>query len=81
MIVKEAPRLAITTNEKLTPWDDDWHMVRVERNIDTGTIKVYFDDMSTPHMEAADKNFGVGRIGIGSFDDLNEFDDIVVRKL
>jgi hypothetical protein len=81
MIVKEAPRLAMTKNERLTPWDDQWHSVRVERNIGTGSIKVYFDDMTTPHMEVVDKNFGAGRIGIGSFDDLNEFDDVVVRKL
>ena len=30
-------------------------------------------------MEVADTTFGRGRIGIGSFDDLNEFDDIVLR--
>ena len=80
MIVNEAPRLAVTKNERLTPWDDQWHTVRVERNVDSGTIKAYFDDMTTPHMEVIDKNFKVGRIGIGSFDDLNEFDDLVVRK-
>ncbi|MFK8114269.1 MAG: hypothetical protein AB8B91_18860 [Rubripirellula sp.] len=81
MIVKEAPRLALTKNEALTPWDDQWHTVRVERNIESGSIKVYFDDMSKPHMQVDDKRFGKGRIGIGSFDDLNEFDDLVVRKL
>ncbi len=81
MIVKEAPRLAMTKNEKRTPWDDQWHNVKVERNVESGSIKVYFDDMTTPHMEVADKNFTKGQIGIGSFDDLNEFDDIVVRRL
>jgi len=80
MIVKEAPRLAMTKNEKLTPWDDAWHTVRVSRDLKAGTIKVYFDDMKTPHMQVTDRTFGVGRIGIGSFDDLNEFDDIVVRQ-
>lgn len=80
MIVKEAPRLAMTKNQRLTPWDDDWHTVRLERNIDSGAIKVYFDDMTTPHMQVVDKNFGAGRLGIGSFDDLNEFDELVVRK-
>jgi hypothetical protein len=80
MIVKEAPRLAMTENERLTPWDDDWHTVRVSRNIDSGTIKVYFDDLQSPHMQVTDKTFAKGRIGIGSFDDLNEFDEIVVRK-
>ncbi|WP_146403471.1 hypothetical protein [Planctomycetes bacterium CA13] len=80
MIVKEAPRLALTENEKLTPWNDDWHTVRLERNSKTGSIKVFFDDMQTPHMEVIDKTFSKGRVGIGSFDDMNEFDDVVVRK-
>lgn len=80
MIVKEAPRLALTKNEKLTPWDDQWHTVKVSRNLVDGTIKVYFDDMNKPHMEVVDRNFGAGRVGIGSFDDLNAFDDIVIRE-
>ncbi len=76
MIVKEAPRLALTKNEKPTPWDDEWHTVKLERRLGDGTINVYFDDMKTPHMSVKDATFGSGRIGIGSFDDLNEFDDI-----
>ena len=79
MIVNEAPRKALTENETLTPWDDNWHTVRVTRNIGDGTIKVFFDDMEKPHMEVKDGTFTKGRIGIGSFDDLNEFDDVVVR--
>jgi hypothetical protein len=79
MIVKEAPRRAMTDNRKPTPWDDQWHTVRVVRNVEQGTIQVYFDDMEHPHMEVVDKTFAEGRIGIGSFDDMNEFDDIVVR--
>jgi len=80
MIVKEAPRMAITDNQKPTPWDDQWHRVRVVRHAESGVIKVFFDDMTTPHMEVVDKNFTSGRIGIGSFDDLNEFDNVVIRK-
>lgn len=81
MIVKEAPRLALTTNQQRTPWDDQWHDVRVVRNTETGSIKVYFDDMTMPQMEVVDRTYTTGRVGIGSFDDLNEFDDVVVRKL
>ena len=80
MIVQEAPRLALTNNQRLTPWDDQWHTVRLKRDIESGLIQVFFDDMDTPHMEVTDKRFGEGRIGIGSFDDLNEFDDVVVRS-
>ena len=79
MIVNEAPRVAITNNQKKTPWDDDWHTVQLIRDSKQGTIQVFFDEMQTPHMEVVDKTFTEGRIGIGSFDDLNEFDDIVVR--
>jgi len=78
MIVKVAPGLAITKNEKKTPWTSDWHQVKVVRDSKKGTIEIYFDDMETPHMKAVDKTFGKGRIGIGSFDDMNDFDDIKV---
>ena len=64
MIVKEAPRLALTKNEKLTPWDNDWHNVLVRRDIDSGKIEVFFDDMETPHMSVFDQTFGAGRIGL-----------------
>lgn len=76
MIVNGAPRIAITKNEKRVPWDDDWHTVKLVRDSQKGTIEIYFDDMKTPHMKAEDTNFGKGRIGIGSFDDMNDFDDV-----
>ena len=79
MIVKDAPRKAITENKTRTPWTDQWHKVKLVRDSTQGTIEVYFDDMDTPHMKAVDKTFGKGRIGIGSFDDMNDFDDIKIR--
>ena len=78
MIVENAPRKAITENEEHTPWTNEWHQVKLVRDTAKGTIEVYFDDMKTPHMKAIDKTFGKGRIGIGSFDDMNDFDDIKV---
>ncbi|WP_146414303.1 hypothetical protein [Crateriforma conspicua] len=80
MIVNDADRLALTENEKTVPWDDDWHTVKLVRDTTKGSIDVYFDDMQSPHLSVVDKTFGKGRIGIGSFDDLNEFDQIVIRK-
>ncbi|NNE00007.1 MAG: hypothetical protein HKN47_22030 [Pirellulaceae bacterium] len=80
MIVHEAPRKALTKNERLTPWDDNWHNVKLIRDVQSGSIQVFFDDMDSPHMQVNDKTFADGRVGIGSFDDLNEFDDVVVRK-
>lgn len=80
MIVNEAPRTPLTENERRTPWTDEWHTVKVVRDIESGTISVHFDDMLKPHMQISDKTFGKGRIGIGSFDDLNEFDAIVIKQ-
>ncbi|MFY9253466.1 MAG: hypothetical protein WAO83_08430 [Fuerstiella sp.] len=77
MIVKDAPRLALTENKNLTPWKNEtWHRVKLSRNSTSGEIKVYFDDMQKPYMEVTDKTFSKGRIGIGSFDDMNDFDEI-----
>ena len=75
-IVKDAPRAPITQNKNPTPWDDQWHHVQLVRKLAEGTIEVYFDDMSKPLITATDKTFGKGRVGIGSFDDMNDFDDI-----
>lgn len=76
MIVNDAARKPLTENKKLVPWDDQWHTVKVVRDSDEGTIEVYFDDMQSPHMTVVDKTFAKGQIGLGSFDDMNDFDDI-----
>ena len=76
MIVNGEPRKAITENKKPTPWDDQWHDIKVVRDSTSGVIEIYFDDMDTPHMKATDKTFGKGRVGIGSFDDMDDFDAI-----
>ena len=76
MIVNNAPRKAMTANENPIPWGDGWHLVKVVRDSKKGTIEIYFDDMEKPVMSTEDKTFGKGRIGIGSFDDRNDFDDV-----
>jgi hypothetical protein len=78
MIVNEAPRTPLTDNKNPVPWTDDWHQVKVVRRIETGAIEIFFDDMTKPIMTATDKTFGKGRVGIGSFDDMNDFDDVKV---
>lgn len=78
LIVQEAPRRPLTQNTKPIGWDDGWHRVRVARNLASGSIQVYFDDMENPHMEIVDRTFGAGGVGIGSFDDCNEFDNVVL---
>lgn len=76
-IVNDAPRTKISTKTTDgTPWDDAWHDVRIVRRAAEGTIEVYFDDLDEPAMTAADAAFAAGQIGIGSFDDTAEFDDL-----
>ena len=81
MIVNGEPRRPLTENKKEVPWDDKWHTVKVTRVVESGKAEVFFDDMTSPLMSIVDKTFGEGRIGIGSFDDMNEFDDIVVSAV
>ncbi len=73
MIVDGAPRRPLTKNTKPVPWDDQWHSVKLVRNVASGRIAVYFDDLETPLMETTDTTFTSGRVGIGSFDDMNDF--------
>jgi hypothetical protein len=79
MIVDGAPRRPLTDNKKEVPWSDGWHWVQVERNVKSGTIRVYFDDMTQPLYEVVDKSFGKGLVGFGSFDDKNAFDDLSLQ--
>lgn len=78
-LVNDAPRVKIASKTTDgTDWGatNSWHKVRIERTVADGMIKVFFDDMKTPIMEASDTHFDVGRIGFGSFDDTGRFDNI-----
>lgn len=79
-IVNGEDRKMITENKtKGTPWKEGWHTVRVKRRVADGLIEVYFDNMETPRMVAHDKTFLTGPIGIGTFDDHGNFDDLELR--
>ncbi|HUF63402.1 MAG TPA: hypothetical protein VMN36_15105 [Verrucomicrobiales bacterium] len=80
-LVRDAPRIKISTKTtEGTPWKDgEWHRVRVERRVESGLIRVFFDDMETPVMEAEDRSFLWGKIGLGSFDDRGMWDDVEVQ--
>jgi hypothetical protein len=76
-IVNAADRKKIST--RTTPgtnWTDGWHNVKVVRSVADGTINVYFDDMKNPVMTAKDTTFTWGRVGVGSFDDTGNWDDV-----
>lgn len=79
-IVNDKPRTKISlTSTAGTDWTDNWHQLKVIRRVADGTIEVYFDDMKTPVMTAKDDHFQWGQIGLGTFDDTADFDDLVVR--
>ncbi len=74
-LVNNAPRVNIATR---TTDGVRWgsgirHRIRIERTLTDGAIRVFFDDMNTPIMEAVDKTFGFGYVGIGSFDNSCKF--------
>ena len=78
-IVNGAPRQKISMKTSGgTPWDDEWHPVKVVRRIRDGSIEVYFDDMKTPVMTARNKTFLRGQVGVGSFDDTGDWTNVKV---
>ncbi len=79
-LVNDEARVSIATERTDgTDWGKpEFHTVRIERDTESGTITVYFDDMKKPIMKAEDKNFAWGSIGFGSFDDVGHFDNIKI---
>jgi hypothetical protein len=79
-IVNGADRKKISTKTtEGTNWTDGWHTIKVVRRVADGTIEVYFDDLKTPAMTAKDKTFTWGRVGVGSFDDTGNWDDVKIH--
>ena len=79
-IVNGAARLKISlTSTTGTNWDDNWHTVRVAHQPADGTIEIFYDDLTKPVMTAKDKTFAGGQIGVGTFDDTSDWDDVFVR--
>jgi len=79
-IVNGADRMMISTKTtEGTNWTDDWHHVKVVRKVADGTMEVFLDDMKTPVQTATNKTFLWGQVGVGSFDDLGNFDNFVLR--
>lgn len=81
-IVNNAPRTNLTKSTKGIPWKNgQFHKLKIVRDVASGKIDVYFDDMETPAKSTVDKTFTWGQIGIGSFDDRGYFDDIELRGI
>ncbi|MFN0053874.1 MAG: hypothetical protein ACKV0T_16975 [Planctomycetales bacterium] len=78
-IVNNEPRRKISTQTSTgTNWTDDWHHARIVRRVASGSIEVFFDNMEKPVMKAVDETFTWGQVGVGSFDDTGDFDDILL---
>jgi hypothetical protein len=77
-VVNNSDRKAITTTRaKALPLKPNhWHQIKLVRDASSGSIKVWFEDQVV--LEASDKTFGKGRIGLGSFDDLGAFRKVVI---
>lgn len=78
-LVNDADRRRIDEpNPRAYLTDQAWHQVRLERNPDTGSIAVFFDDHATPVLAATDRTLTWGRVGVGSFDETAEFRNVEV---
>ncbi len=78
-LVNDEPRVAIASQTtKGIDWAQSWHTIRIRRELATGIIAIYFDDLETPIMLATDQHFPDGLIGFGSFDDTGMVDEIKV---
>jgi len=55
----------------------NWQAIRVEHAA-AGTIRVFVDNLVTPHLTANDTTYPAGALAFGSFDDRALFDDVVV---
>lgn len=77
-VVNKADRKSITTQRSQTlPWQPDhWHQIKLVRDASSGSMKVWFDDQVV--LQASDKTFSKGHIGLGSFDDIGAFRKVIV---
>lgn len=80
-LVNDADRKSITSHGAATlPWKPEtWHKVRIDRNLKTSSIVVWFDGVEV--LRATDATLGKGEIGIGSFDDLGSFRKLALSPL
>lgn len=76
-LVDNANRRRIDTgNRKPLIKDQEWHHIKVERNVENGKIKVFVDNSFNSALQTTDKTILSGRIGLGSFDDTAEFKNL-----
>ena len=60
--------------------DDAWHTVRIVRKVQPDRTEVFMDGSKEPLFTATGSQFPCGAVGIGSFDETGDFDDIRLRS-
>jgi len=76
-MVDGAPRRRIAGTEAAPALPDtNWHKVRVQRDVNSGSIEVFVDDEPQPRFSVVDNTFKCGQVGLGSFDETGDFTDV-----
>jgi hypothetical protein len=76
-MVDGAPRRRIAGSEAAPALPDtNWYLVRVQRDVSSGSIKVFVDDEPQPRFSVVDNTFKCGQVGLGSFDETGDFTDV-----
>ena len=76
-IVDGGPRHRITGMDAAPVLPDkDWHKIRIQRDIQSGSIEVFVDADSSPRFSVIDSSFNCGQVGLGSFDETGDFADV-----
>jgi hypothetical protein len=68
-------RIAGTEAAPVLP-DKDWHKIRVQRDVRSGSIEVFVDADPSPRFSVIDRTFACGQVGLGSFDETGDFTDV-----
>lgn len=80
-IVNGGPRVRIAGLDAPPALPDfKWHQVRIERNANSGLIQVFIDKAAKPLFSVADRTFVCGQIGVGSFDETGDFEDVSLHS-
>jgi hypothetical protein len=79
-LVKNSVATRLTaSSEKSVCWhNNNWHKIRLERNIVKRTILVFVDDMAHPAMQIKDYELVMGMVGVGSFASPGRFDNLKI---
>ncbi len=80
-IVNGEPRKRIAGMEAAPALPDgQWHQVRIARDTRSGSIEVFIDRLGQPLFSVVDRTFTCGQVGIGSFDETGDFDDVELKS-